>query len=391
MTKTELLSRARESVPEVPVEEVRRLVDAHADVVLLDVREQAEFDEGSLPGALFIPRGFLELRVEDKVAREREVIVYCAGGTRSLLAGNTLRQLGYEHVRSMAGGFTKWKDAGNPWEKPLKLTAEQRSRYSRHLLIPEVGEAGQLKLLGAKVLCIGAGALGSPVALYLAAAGVGTLGIVDNDTVDESNLQRQILHNTERVGMPKAESASKTLTALNPGIKVVEHRTRLTRDNALELVSQYDLVVDGCDNFSTRYLVNDVCVMLGKPNVHGSIFRFDGQVTTFVPGQGPCYRCLFPEPPPPEFAPSCQEAGVLGVVPGIIGSLQAVEALKLVLGKGTPLLGRLLTYDALEQTFRELRYRRDPHCAACGPVPLTELPHYSEVSCAVPRRPSANG
>ena len=388
MTKNDLLQRARQDVPEVTVEEVRKLVDAAADVVLVDVREQSEFDEGHLPGATFIPRGFLELRVEDKVGRDRDVIVYCAGGTRSLLAGRTLKDLGYGRVRSMAGGFTKWKDAGHPWQKPQKLNAEQRARYSRHLLIPEVGEAGQLKLLGSKVLCIGAGALGSPVALYLAAAGVGTLGIVDNDVVDESNLQRQILHNTERVGTPKAESAGKTLRALNPGITVVEHRTRLTRDNALELFSSYDLVVDGCDNFSTRYLVNDVCVLLNKPNIHGSIFRFDGQVTTFVPNDGPCYRCLFPEPPPPEFAPSCQEAGVLGVVPGIIGSLQAVEALKLLLGAGRPLVGRLVAYDALNQTFKELKYRRDPQCAACGPVRMESLPEYSEVSCAIPARRS---
>lgn len=389
MNKTELLDRARREVAEVTVEFVRRLLDRQADVTLLDVREQGEFDEGALPGATFIPRGFLELRVEEKVDKEREVIVYCAGGTRSLLAGQTLQTLGYTKVRSMAGGFTRWKDAGHPWTRPQKLTSEQRARYSRHLLIPEVGEAGQLKLLASKVLCIGAGALGSPNALYLAAAGVGTLGLVDDDVVDESNLQRQILHNTERIGMPKTESAAKTLHALNPGIRVVEHRTRLTRENALELFAQYDLVVDGCDNFSTRYLVNDVCVMLGKPNVHGSIFRFDGQVTTFVPGEGPCYRCLFPEPPPPEFAPSCQEAGVLGVVPGIIGSLQAVEALKLLLGKGRPLIGRLIAYDALNQTFKELKYRRDPECAACGPSKMTELPEYSERSCAVPVRKSA--
>lgn len=386
MNKNDLLKQARQDVPEISVEEVRSLLDGRADVTLIDVREQAEFDEGYVPGAVFIPRGFLELRVEDRVARDQDVIVYCAGGTRSLLAGQTLRGMGYEKIRSMAGGFTKWKDAGNPWKKPESLTPEQRARYSRHLLIPEVGEAGQLKLLGAKVLCIGAGALGSPNAFYLAAAGVGTLGIIDNDTVDESNLQRQILHTTERVGMHKSESAKKTVQALNPGVNVVEHRTRLTRDNALEIFSQYDLIVDGCDNFSTRYLVNDACVMLGKPNIHGSIFRFDGQVTTFIPGEGPCYRCLFPEPPPPEFAPSCQEAGVLGVVPGIVGSMQAVEAIKVILGAGRPLVGRLIAYDALNQSFRELKYRKDPHCAACGGEPMTELPEYSEVSCAIPAR-----
>jgi molybdopterin/thiamine biosynthesis adenylyltransferase len=342
-----------------------------------------------VPGATFIPRGFLELRIEDKVGKEEDVVVYCAGGTRSLLAAQTLKRMGYEKVRSLSGGFTKWKDGGNPWQKPQLLSAAQRNRYSRHLLIPEVGEAGQLKLLNAKVLCIGAGALGSPVALYLAAAGVGTLGIADADVVDESNLQRQILHTTDRVGKPKTESAKITLNALNPEVKVIEHRVRVDRDNAIELFKQYDVIVDGSDNFSTRYLVNDVCVMLNKPQVHGSIFRFDGQMTTFVPHQGPCYRCLFPEPPPPEFAPSCQEAGVLGVLPGVIGVLEAIETIKIILGKGKLLTGRLIAYDALNQTFKEMKFKRDPNCAACGPHPMTELPEYSEVSCAVPARKSA--
>lgn len=390
MNKSELLAQARGEIPEIAPEELRKLVDQKASVRLVDVREQAEFDEGYVPGATFIPRGFLELRVEDKVKRDEDVIVYCAGGVRSLLAAKTLRNMGYDKVRSLAGGFTKWKDAGNPWQKPVSLTPEQRSRYSRHLLIPEVGEEGQIKLLQSKVLLIGAGALGSPSGLYLAAAGVGTIGIIDNDVVDESNLQRQILHNTERVGMYKVESAAKTIKALNPGVNVVEHKVRLERDNALEIFSQYDLIIDGCDNFSTRYLVNDACVVLGKPNVHGSIFRFDGQVTTFVPGEGPCYRCLFPEPPPAEFAPSCQEAGVLGVVPGIIGSMQSIEALKLLLGAGRPLTGRLIAYDALNQSFRELKYRRDPDCASCGPNALGDLqPEYSEIACAMPVRKSA--
>lgn len=384
MNKTELLNQARRDVPEISVEDVRRLVDRKAEVTFVDVREQSEYDEGALPGATFIPRGFLELRVEDKVAKDRTVVVYCAGGTRSLLAGQTLQQLGYENVRSMAGGFTKWKDAGHPWTREPRLTAAQRDRYSRHLLIPEVGESGQLKLLASKVLCIGAGALGSPNALYLAAAGVGTLGIIDNDVVDESNLQRQILHNTDRVGMAKTESARLTINALNPGVQVIEHRLRLTRANALEIFEDYDVIVDGSDNFSTRYLVNDACLMLGKPNVHGSIYRFEGQVTTFVPGpSNPSYRCLFPEPPPPEFAPSCQEAGVLGVVPGIIGSLQAVEVLKLLLNKGEPLIGRLITYDALGQIFRTLKYRQDPQAAVSWLNPPTELPEYSELSCAI--------
>lgn len=390
MNKNQLLDQARGEVKEITSDDLRRLLDEKAPIRLLDVREQAEFDEGCVPGATFIPRGFLEFRVEDRIARHEEVVVYCAGGVRSLLASRTLLQMGYENVRSLNGGFTKWKDAGNPWQKPKSLTAEQRSRYSRHLLIPEVGESGQLKLLNTRVLLIGAGALGSPSGLYLAAAGVGTIGLVDNDVVDESNLQRQILHTTERVGMLKTESAARTIQALNPGLNVVEHQVRLDRDNALEIFSQYDVIVDGCDNFSTRYLVNDACVILGKPNLHGSIFRFDGQTTTFLPGDGPCYRCLFPEPPPPEFAPSCQEAGVLGVVPGIIGSVQAIEAIKIILGVGKPLVGRLLTYDALGQTFRELKYRRDPNCASCGPNALGELqPDYSEAGCAMPVRKSA--
>lgn len=381
--KSNLLDVARAEVPEISPEEVRSLLDNKAEVVLVDVREQSEFDEGYVPGAVFIPRGFLELRIESRVRPDSEVIVYCAGGTRSLLAGRTLQQMGYTKVRSLAGGFTKWKDSGNPWKKPEILSAAQRLRYSRHLLIPEVGEEGQLKLINSKVLLIGAGALGSPTGLYLAAAGVGTIGIVDNDTVDESNLQRQVLHTTDRVGMPKTESARLTLNALNPEVQVIEHRERFTRDNALEIAADYDIIIDGCDNFSTRYLVNDVCVLLNKPNVHGSIFRFDGQATTFVPGEGPCYRCLFPEPPPAEFAPSCQEAGVLGVLPGLIGTLQAIEAIKILLGVGDLLTGRLVSYDALGQTFRTLKYRKDPQCAACGPVPLTELPEYNEISCAI--------
>ncbi len=295
--------------------------------------------------------------------------------------------MGYTNVRSLAGGFDAWKSGGNPIEVPVRLTEAQRARYSRHLLIPEVGEAGQAKLLASKVLLIGAGGLGSPSALYLAAAGVGTLGIVDDDTVDASNLQRQVLHSTERVGMAKTESARLALRGLNPDVQVVEHRVRLVRENALELFANYELIVDGSDNFATRYLVNDACVLLKKPNVHGSIFRFDGQATTFVPGGiNPCYRCLFPEAPPPELSPSCQEAGVLGALPGIIGVIQAIEALKLLLGKGELLVGRLMLYDALEQRFREVTYQRDPACIACGERAFQELlPDYSEAACARPR------
>ncbi len=386
-TKSELLKDARSAIPEVTPAEVSR---QSPKPVIVDVREKQETDAGMLPGAKFVPRGFLELRIEETVPdRNADVVLYCAGGTRSLLAARTLKDMGYTRVRSMAGGFSAWKDAGLPLEIPVKLTEAQRARYSRHLLIPEVGEAGQAKLLKSKVLLIGAGGLGSPTALYLAAAGVGRLGIIDDDVVDESNLQRQILHTTDRIGMPKTESAKKTIQALNPDVAVDEHRLRLQRDNALELFSKYDVIVDGSDNFGTRYLVNDACVILGKPNVHGSIFRFDGQATTFVPGGGrPCYRCLFPEPPPPELAPSCQEAGVLGVLPGIIGLVQAVEAVKLLLGKGEPLVGRLLLYDALDQKFREVKYARDPDCPACGDNPMKELlPEYTEASCAIaPRR-----
>jgi molybdopterin/thiamine biosynthesis adenylyltransferase/rhodanese-related sulfurtransferase len=389
-TKSELLKDARTQVPEVTPQELSRQSPRPA---IVDVREKQETDAGVLPGAKHVPRGFLELRIEEAVPdRGADLVLYCAGGTRSLLAGKTLRDMGYTRVRSMSGGFSAWKDAGLPVEVPVKLSEAQRARYSRHLLIPEVGEAGQAKLLKSKVLVIGAGGLGSPTALYLAAAGVGRLGIVDDDVVDESNLQRQILHTTDRVGMPKTESAKKTLQALNPDVAVDEHRVRLNRDNALDLFAKYDLVVDGSDNFGTRYLVNDACVLLEKPNVHGSIFRFDGQATTFVPGGGrPCYRCLFPEPPPPELAPSCQEAGVLGVLPGIIGLVQAVEAVKLLLGRGEPLVGRLLLYDALEQKFREVKYVRDPACPACGDDPMKELlPEYTEASCAIaPRRAAA--
>ena len=389
-TKSELLKAARAAVPEVTPAEVAR---QSPKPLVVDVREKQETDQGILPGAKLVPRGFLELRIEEAVPdHDADVVLYCAGGTRSLLAARTLQDMGYTRVRSMAGGYGAWKDGGLPIETPVRLTEAQRNRYSRHLLIPEVGEVGQAKLLKSKILLIGAGGLGSPAAFYLAAAGVGRLGIIDDDVVDESNLQRQILHTTDRIGMPKTESAKKTVQALNPDVAVDEHRLRLNRENALELFSKYDVIVDGSDNFGTRYLVNDACVILQKPNVHGSIFRFDGQATTFVPGGGrPCYRCLFPEPPPPELAPSCQEAGVLGVLPGIIGLVQAVEAVKLVLGRGEPLVGRLLLYDALEQKFREVKYVRDPECPACGDHGMKELlPEYTEASCAVaPRRATA--
>src|SRR5437763_15615708 len=389
-TKSELLKDARSRVPEVQPLELSR---QSPKPVILDVREKQETDAGMLPGAKHVHRGYLDLRIEETVPdRGADVVLYCAGGTRSLLAAKTLAEMGYTRVRSMAGGFSAWKGAGLPLETPVRLTDAQRARYSRHLLIPEVGEAGQARLLKAKVLLIGAGGLGSPAAPYLAAAGVGRRGIVDDDVVDESNLQRQVLHDTERIGMAKTESARETIRKLNPDVTVDEHRVRLDRDNALDLFRPYDLIIDGSDNFGTRYLVNDACVLLGKPNVHGSIFRFDGQATTFIPGGSrPCYRCLFPEPPPAELAPSCQEAGVLGVLPGVIGLIQAVEGVKVILGQGEPLVGRLLLYDALEQRFREVKSARDRECPACGDHPMRELlPEYTQASCAIaPRRAPA--
>ena len=377
-TFRELLARTKEEIHEIDVKEAA----AHrtsGQPVFIDVREPDEYEQGAVPDAIHIPRGYLELRVEEAVPdRDAEVIVYCAGGARSAFAAKALEEMGYSNVVSLAGGFNAWKGAGEEWTMPAVLTAEQRLRYGRHLLLPEVGEAGQIKLLESRVLLLGAGGLGSPSALYLAAAGVGTLGIVDFDVVDTSNLQRQILHNDERVGMPKVESARQTLTALNPDIKVEAYNTRVSSDNILELMRDYDVIVDGGDNFPLRYLVNDASVILGKPVVHGSIFRFDGQVSVFWPGRGPCYRCLYRQPPPPELAPSCAEGGVLGVLPGIIGSLEAVEALKLLLDIGDPLIGRLLTYDALEASFRVLKLRRDPECPTCSPGAKVELVDYDE-------------
>src|SRR5579875_468275 len=336
--------------------------------LVLDVREPDEYEQGALPGAIHIPRGHLESQVEAKIAdHEAPIVVYCAGGTRSAFAADTLAQLGYTDVVSMAGGFNKWKDEGRAWSEPVSLSADQRNRYQRHILLPEVDVAGQAKLLDSKVLLLGAGGLGSPAALYLAAAGVGTLGIIDMDVVDESNLQRQVLHSMDRIGERKVDSAKKTLTAMNHDVNVVTYDVRLGADNVLDIIDGYDVILDGTDNFPTRYLVNDASLLKRVPVVHVSIFRFEGQVTVFDPYNGPCYRCLIPEPPPPELAPSCAEAGVLGVLPGIVGSIQALEAVKLLLGLGDPLVGRLLSYDALEETFRVFKVRRDPNCPACGP------------------------
>jgi sulfur-carrier protein adenylyltransferase/sulfurtransferase len=376
----DLMTESRQAVPEWTPDAVRQRMSNGGGYTLVDVREKEEYREGHLPGALSVPRGFLDMRIEEVVPdKAAPLVLYCAGGTRSLLAGRTLKEMGYTNIVSMSGGFGAWKGAGLPWVADRQFSADQLARYSRHFLLPEVGEAGQAKLLDAKVLLIGAGGLGSPSAYYLAAAGVGTLGIVDMDVVDMSNLQRQILHTNDRVGMPKVESARLTLTALNPDIKVIGHQDRVTSENIMELIRDYDVIVDGCDNFPTRYLVNDACVMANKPNVHGSIFQFEGQATVFAPHRGPCYRCLFPEPPPPGAAPSCQEAGVLGVLPGLVGCVQALETIKLILGVGRPLIGRMVYFDTLSMELRVHKLRRDPNCPMCGEHPtITALIDYEE-------------
>lgn len=386
-TFNDVLSQVKQGIREVSVEETKarvlddrtqgpaagQLAPGQLAPVLVDIRERDEYEQGFIPTADWIPRGFLELKIEDLVPdREREIIVYCAGGTRSALGARSLTELGYTQVSSMAGGFRSWKNAGYPFERPRVLTPEQIKRYSRHIMLPEVGEVGQGKLLDAKVLLLGAGGLGSPSGLYLAAAGVGTIGIVDDDVVDESNLQRQVLHNVERLGMAKVESARKTLQALNPDVRVIPIQDRLDSSNVLEIISQYDLIVDGADNFQTRYLLNDASLKLRKPVVHASIFRFEGQLTTFMadPNEGgPCYRCLYPDPPPAGMAPSCQEAGVLGVLPGMIGTMQANEALKIILGVGETLSGRLMVFDALSTKWRTMKLRKDPECRVCSKHP----------------------
>ncbi len=369
-TYTDLIADIRKQIRTVSLYVIKRRIEERAAMVLVDVREKDEWRGGYIPGAVHIARGFLEIQVEQKLPdKNAPIVLYCAGGTRSALAAATLAGLGYTNVESANPGFVRWKDLGFPMEMPPQLTDAQRERYSRHLLLPEVGEVGQQKLLNGKVLLLGAGGLGSPAALYLAAAGVGTLGLVDGDVVDSSNLQRQILHATSRVGMAKVDSAEKALTDLNPDVKIVKFQERLDSSNVDRIFEGFDVIVDGCDNFPTRYLVNDASVFKKKPVVHGSIFRFEGQVTTFIPFVGPCYRCLYPEPPPPHLAPSCQEAGVLGILPGIIGVLQATEAVKLLLGKGDSLAGRLLTYDSMKMRFRELKLRRDKTCPACGENP----------------------
>ena len=366
-TFREMLADAKAAVREIDPAQAEQEISAEKAVVL-DVREPDEYEQGALPAAVHIPRGTLETSVEGRIPdKASHLVVYCAGGTRSAFAAKTLQDLGYTDVASVVGGFNRWKDEGREWSAPRSLSSEQRNRYQRHLLLPEIGEAGQLKLLDSKVLLLGAGGLGSPAALYLAAAGVGTVGIIDMDEVDASNLQRQILHNTDRIGDRKVDSAKKTLTLMNPDVNVVTYDVRLGADNVLDIIDGYDVIVDGTDNFPTRYLVNDASLVKRIPVVHGSIFRFEGQVTVFNPYVGPCYRCMIPEPPPAELAPSCSEAGVLGVLCGIIGSLQAIEAVKILLDLGETLQGRLMAYDALEQSFRTFKVHRDPICPTCGP------------------------
>jgi sulfur-carrier protein adenylyltransferase/sulfurtransferase len=383
------LAAAKSEIKEISTRDAAARLASGPRPVLLDVRERDEYEQGFIPGAVHIPRGFLESRIDNAVAnRDRPVIVYCASGNRSVYAAKTLGELGFTNVESMSGGFSEWKQNGNEWKVPRTLDSAQLERYSRHVLIPEVGEEGQLKLLDSKILLIGAGGLGSPAALYLAAAGVGTLGIIDADVVDRSNLQRQILHAEDRIGMAKVDSAEIAMKAINPDVNIVKYTERLTSENVLDVIAGYDVIVDGTDNFPTRYLLNDASLVAGIPVVHGSIYQFEGSVTVYAPRVGPCYRCQYPEPPPPELAPSCAEGGVLGVLPGVVGGLQATEALKLVLGVGDPLIGRQLRYDALSMEFVELKMHRDPECPVCSKDPQDiEFIDYEQF-CAMPARAS---
>jgi sulfur-carrier protein adenylyltransferase/sulfurtransferase len=376
-TYRELLKEVKERIVEIDAREAQDLEGA----AWIDVREQDEWDEGHLPGAVHIPRGNLESRIENVVTdKATPVVLYCASASRSAFAAESLLALGFERPMSLAGGYTDWKRNGLEIVIPKQLSPEKRARYSRHLLIPEIGEAGQLRLLDSKILLIGAGGLGSPASLYLAAAGVGHLGIIDADIVDESNLQRQIAHSLNTLGTPKVDSARRAIEALNPDVEVTTYRERLTSENIDRILDDgWDIIVDGADNFPTRYLVNDASVWRGIPVVHGSIYRFEGQVTVFKPHEGPCYRCLYPSPPPPELAPSCSEGGVLGVLPGIVGTLQTNEALKLAAEIGEPLVGRLLLFDALTTDFTEVKIRRNPDCPVCGEHPtVTEYIDYVE-------------
>ena len=396
ISRDQLVQLAKSEITEISAQELKQRLQKHEALTLVDVREREEFVQGHIPAATFIPRGYLELQIEQhQMDRDKPLVVYCAGGVRSALAARNLKEMGYTNVISLIGGFNSWKNAGFDFKVPIVLNEEQRIRYSRHTLLNEIGEAGQIKLIESKVLLIGAGGLGSPAAMYLAAAGVGTLGIVDFDTVDVSNLQRQLLHGNKDVGRPKVESAADRIKDINPDVKVIGYREPITSHNALEIIRDYDIVLNGSDNFPTRYLVNDACQFLGKPLVDASIFMFEGQATVYqpaVPDQGieggPCYRCLYPDPPPPGEVPSCAEAGVLGVLPGIVGSIQAIEAIKMLLGIGEPLIGRLLMIDTLDMSFRTLKVRRNPDCPVCGDHPtVRELIDYDQF-CGLP---SSNG
>jgi sulfur-carrier protein adenylyltransferase/sulfurtransferase len=369
-TLKDLLAEARQVVPEQGPAEVKKRLDAGEPLVLIDVRDPDEYRDGYIEPATNISRGFLEFRVGNAAPEPATpIVLYCQSGLRSMLAARQLKELGYENVVNLRGGFQGWSQSGLPVVKDQPMTPEQLQRYSRHFLLSQVGEKGQRKLLRSRVLLVGAGGLGSPAALYLAAAGVGTIGLMDGDVVDASNLQRQVLHNTANLGRPKVESGAETIRALNPDVNVIAMRTWIQVDNVMDIIKDYDIVIDGSDNFDTRYLMTDACYLGGKINVHGSIFQFEGMASVFAPDQGPCYRCLYPSPPPAGLVPSCGEAGVLGVLPGTIGLVQATEAIKLLLGIGEPLIGRLLTYDALGMRFREVKLRRDPGCPLCGENP----------------------
>lgn len=392
LNRDQLLQLAKSEIEEITANQVKERLDQGDQLTLVDIRERDEWVQGHIPDAAFVPRGFLELQIEQhQPDRSAPVVVYCAGGVRSALAARNLQEMGYENVYSLIGGFNGWKNASLPFKVPQVLTEEQRIRYSRHTILSELGEEGQIKLLESKVLLIGAGGLGSPAAIYLAAAGVGQLGIVDFDDVDVSNLQRQVLHGVSDVGRPKVDSARDRIAEINPDVKVEGYREPITSANAFDIIRGYDVVINGSDNFPTRYLVNDACQMLGIPLVDASIFMFEGQVTVYQPGHpehgvegGPCYRCLYPDPPPPGEVPSCAEAGVLGVLPGIVGSVQAIEAIKLIAGIGEPLIGRLLMIDTLDMSFRTLKVSRNPECPVCGDHPtVTELIDYQQF-CGLP-------
>ena len=386
ITSNELLKNVKKTISEVSVDVVNENLSSSETVYIIDVRERDEIADGYIPGAHMIPRGFLEMNIEEDVTMDRaaSIVLYCAGGNRSALAARDLEFMGYKKVRSMVGGFKAWKDSGYEFDQGGLLSEEDLQRYARHIILPEVGEKGQQRLLKGKVLLVGAGGLGCPTALYLAAAGVGSIGLVDADVVDMSNLQRQVLFGQSDIGRPKVEAARDRLLDLNPGIKINTHHELLTSENVFDVFREYDIIVNGCDNFPTRYLVNDAAVMTGLPVVDGSIFRFEGQTTVYMPGEGPCYRCLYPEPPPPGEVPSCAEGGVLGVLPGTVGLMQATEVVKLIVEEGKSLIGRVLLYDAMEMKFRELKLRRDTSCPVCGDHPtITKLIDYQQF-CGMP-------